>query len=1224
MLRAKTRFGAVATAILVAALLVPVAATPVNASGSPAQSPAPIYLDPHYSFAERAADLVSRMTLEEKVEQLSTNNAPPIPRLGVQQYTYWNEGQHGVNTLGANANDGATHVGGVRLPIATATSFPTNFAAGMSWDPEMMYRETTAVSDEARGFVDKSLWGTGQNNLSSPTSYGSLTYWAPTVNMDRDPRWGRADETFGEDPYAVQQMTGAYVNGYQGQTLDGKSLTGYLKVAATAKHFALNNIDSGRLENSSNTDDANLRDYYTAQFRSLIEDAHVSGLMTGLNAINGTPATTDTYTVNELAQRTYGFTGYITSDCIGIRAIYRSAPSGHDWAPPGWTTDHQGDNATWTNTATGQQVSGKAGAEAYALRAGTALNCLGYENRLKYVQEAIKAGVLSEGVVDTALVHLFTVRMQTGEFDPPGKVPYTKITKDVIESPAHQALAQQVAANDIVLLKNDSLSDGHPLLPVNAAALGRVVIVGALANSVTLGGYSGHPSLQVNAVQGITAAVHAADPNASVTYDGCGTSTTATAPAQCSAQTQADMKTADLVVVFAGTDAQVASEGSDRTSLAMPGNYGSLISQVHQAGNPRTALVIQSDGPVKIDDIQNDFPAIVFSGYNGESQGSALASVLTGAQNPSGHLDFTWYRDDSQLPPITNYGLTPSQTAGLGRTYMYFTGTPSYPFGYGLSYSHFAYSHVEVGPKSVTANGDVHVSFDVANTGSSPGATVAQLYAAAGFAVPGVQLPKKQLVRFQKTRTLRPGEHQHISLNVHVPDLSRWDESRLKQVVYDGPYQFQVSADAAAVMGSGTVQVSGAITPHVQSVTVQPGQVVFHAGETLNLTGQNPWIADDTDPSMEQPHATADHIVEAVNNDQSFVDLRHADVRYASSNPDVATVAASGKVTMTGAGTATITASVNGVSGSAVIVVDQLALTAPPTMAPGDTATVTTSLPNPSSHSLRDATITLTTPSGWTATPASPATFATIPAGGTAVTTWTIAVPADAKPGGYHLTALATYEGPRGQVSAPAVAQSSLPYPAVQPPYRTFAAPADGPAAFSQQGDEFGITTDGWNVWTGNDEYGATYLPAGATSDTTAVVRVDHQDDTNPWSKAGIMMRTDITRAAASTGYAIIAVTPENGVTFEWDGTGNGRLDQDVNTGARSATTPIWLKLTRNGATFAGYYSTDAVNWTKVASADVPGTSSNEDVGMFTTSNDPLVAGRADFSDFQVTPTSSG
>ena len=439
-------------------------ATPQAVAATQASSSTPIYLNTAYSFQARAADLVSRMTLAEKVSQLNTNTAPAIPRLGVQSYVYWSEGQHGINTLGADNNNGGVS-GGVH-----ATSFPTNFASSMSWDRALMYQETTAISDEVRGELDKSLFGTGQNNLGpSASDYGSLTFWAPTVNLDRDPRWGRNDEAFGEDPYFVGQMAGAFVNGYEGNSVTGQPANGYLKVAATAKHYAMNDTENNRMGISSNASDTDIRQYYTKQFASLIENAHVSGLMSSYNAINGTPSVADTYTLNQIAQRTYGFGGYITSDCGAVGTTYNNPPGGHDWAPPGWTTDNQGGNSTWTNTASGAKVSGPAGGQAYALRAGTALNCTGYENTVTNIQAAINAGILSEGVIDTALTRVFTVRMQTGEFDPAGSVPYTSITKAQIQSPAHQALATTVADNSLVLLKNANVSGtSAPLLPANA------------------------------------------------------------------------------------------------------------------------------------------------------------------------------------------------------------------------------------------------------------------------------------------------------------------------------------------------------------------------------------------------------------------------------------------------------------------------------------------------------------------------------------------------------------------------------------------------------------------------------------------------------------------------------------------------------------------------------------------------------------------------------------
>jgi beta-glucosidase-like glycosyl hydrolase len=981
----------------------------------------------------------------------------------------------------ADTNNGGV-TGGVH-----ATSFPTNFASTMSWDPQLTYQETTAISDEARGFLDKSLWGTGQNNLGpSPNDYGMLTYWAPTVNMDRDPRWGRTDEAFGEDPYLVSQMAGAFVDGYQGETLSGTPMTPYLKVASTAKHYALNDNENNRHADSSNTTDANIRDYYTAQFKSLVENAHVSGIMTSYNAVNGTPQPASTYTVNELLQRTYGFNGYTTSDCGAVGDIYSSGS--HDWAPPGWTTSTVNGTTTWTNTATGQQLPGAAGGQAYAIRAGTQLNCTGSEYTRPNIQAAIKTGVLSEGVIDNALVHLFTLRMETGEFDPPSQVAYTKITKSVIQSPAHQALAEKVAANDLVLLKNDSVAGtSAPLLPADPAKLNNVVIVGNLANTVTLGGYSGAPALRVNAVQGITSAVKAANPNATVTYDSCGTSTRATASASCSAATQAAIKSADLVIVFAGTDGNVAGEGKDRTTLAMPGNYNSLISQVAALGNPRTAMVIQSGGPVDISSTQSGFPAIVFSGYNGESQGTALAQVLFGQVNPAGHLDFTWYSSDSQLPGMKNYGLTPSQTGGLGRTYMYFTGAPTYPFGYGLSYSHFSYSHITVAPGQVNANATVPVSFDVTNTGSVPGATVAQLYVAPQFTVPGVELPKEQLEGFQRTAVLAPGQSQHITLLVKAASLSQWDEQSLKQAVYDGPYQFRVGPDSATVAGSGTVDVTGAIAPHVQYVTVQPDQVVFTPGGTLDLTGKNPWIAPDTNPSLEQPHATADNIVEAVSNDQSFVNLSGATVSYASSNPNVATVSSTGKVTAIAHGVATIRVTVNGVTGTTPIVVQQpFTLSAPATAAPGSTATVTTALPDAGSRPLTNVSVTLAVPAGWTATATSPSTFATVQPGQTAQTTWQVTVPADAKPGSNELTAGASFTDANGPGTATATAEVSLPY-------------ASLPDAFNNPGISDDSNPSAGNLDGGGFSYSAQTLAAAGL---TPGASITHDGVTFTWPNA--------------------------------------------------------------------------------------------------------------------------
>jgi hypothetical protein len=401
---------------------------------------------------------------------------------------------------------------------------------------------------------------------------------------------------------------------------------------------------------------------------------------------------------------------------------------------------------------------------------------------------------------------------------------------------------------------------------------------------------------------------------------------------------------------------------------------------------------------------------------------------------------------------MQNYGLTPSQTAGMGRTYQYFTGTPTYPFGYGLSYSTFTYSHVMADPHAVSADRKVNVHFKVTNTGTVPGATVAQVYAATPFSVPGVELPEKRLAGFQKTAVLQPGQTQSIAVPVKISDLALWDEQQHKNVVYDGPYQFQVATNSSDVVGSDTVDVTGATTARVTYVTVQPDQVEFTPGQTLDLTGKNPWIKDDTAQAAQ--HAPADGIVEAVNNDESFVDLAHAHVTYASSNPNVAAVSSSGMVQAIAAGTATISATVNGVAGSTPIVVKQpFTLSAPAIAPPGSALTATTTLPNPSSAPLSNVSMTLTAPAGWTVTPTTPASFDSVAPGQTVQTTWAITAPTGTNPASYGLSAQASFTSANGQGNSSDASTVSVPYPSLSAAFNN--------AGISDDSDIYAANFDG-------------------------------------------------------------------------------------------------------------------------------------------------------------------
>jgi beta-glucosidase-like glycosyl hydrolase len=933
--------------MLIASLAV--AAAAAAAIGTPiASAQEPAYRDTTLPFAERAADLVSRMTLAEKAAQLSTTNAPAIPRLGVQEYAYWSEALHGVNAFWGGD---ATATGGVDINNVRATSFPSNLSASLAWDPALVRKETSAISDEARGFLDPSLYGKSQNDLGPDAgAYGSLFYFAPTVNMDRDPRWGRVDEAFGEDPLLAGALGAAWVQGFQGETASGRQRSRYLKAVTTLKHYALNNTEDDRMGLSSNTDEGTIRDYYTRQFRQIIQHAHATGVMSSYNSINGSPAVSNNLTLNVLLRRTFGFTGYTTSDCGAVGTQYRAddpnnpaaqnpsssalAISGHDWAPPGWSTNHADQAALWTKDGTLIPISARSGAEAWALRAGTGLNCVGDpgqaghpafwdplrpvfadENKLAYIDQAISSGVLSEDVIDRELLPVFTQRMRTGEFDPRDAQPYAKINKTAIESPAHRKLTQTLARETLTLLQNRRpKGSGARLLPVNPKRVKKVVVVGDQGNKVFLGDYSGAPSERVSLLDGIRQAV----PKAQVFYDDGKSSTTSTGAPSLAPATQTAIKSADLVVVMVGTDANVNTEGYDRKTLALPGNYQQLIEQVAALGNPKIALVDQSAGPVDLTKVRGDVASILFSAANGQRQGAAAADVIFGKANPSGHLSFTWYSGDSQLPAKNDYDLTPAGTGGLGRTYMHFTRNPTYPFGYGMSYTTFRFSKARALRRKVAASGTVRVSFRVKNTGKRAGATVAQLYAAPPRAA-GVTLPKQLLAGFQRTRVLKPGASQRITIAVPLIErLRQWNAKRGREVVYPGTWRLRVAASSRQIARSLPVRISGRIPRTIATVSLAPPKVAFKAGQTLALRGRNPWL-DGLAPTQYQ--SEGDTIISATRRDDSFVDLTGAPMTFTSNRPDVLRVAGDGVITAVAPGVATISVTVGGKTARTTFVV---------------------------------------------------------------------------------------------------------------------------------------------------------------------------------------------------------------------------------------------------------------------------------------------------------------
>ncbi len=376
-------------------------ATVVSVMLLSSSEPVPIYLNTSYSFEERAADLVSLLTLEEK-QSLLGNNMAAVPRLGIKAYNVWSEALHGVLS-GANAAAG----------IPGPSSFPNSVAIGSTWDPDLAQRMASAITDEARAIFQTGTKG--------------LTFWSPVVEPVRDPRWGRTGESYGEDPFLAAQMARGFVRGFMGPDKT------YLKAVPTAKHYFANNSEFDRHVSSSNMDSRDMREFYLYPYKTLIEQENLPSIMTSYNAVNGEPTTSSEYYVDVIARRTYGMKGYVTGDCSAVDDIF----TGHYYVD------------------TAEQAA------AEGLYAGVDSDCGSIYQR--YMISAYEQGLVSMAVVDRALVNMFTVRMRTGEFDPEEKVPYTKYPTTMINSPANQALSVELATKTAVLLKNTN--QALPLQP---------------------------------------------------------------------------------------------------------------------------------------------------------------------------------------------------------------------------------------------------------------------------------------------------------------------------------------------------------------------------------------------------------------------------------------------------------------------------------------------------------------------------------------------------------------------------------------------------------------------------------------------------------------------------------------------------------------------------------------------------------------------------------------
>jgi len=699
----------------------------------------PGYLDTTKPIEQRITDLLGRLTLEEKAAQLNHLNQG-VPRLGIPMWGGWNQTLHGVWSK------------------EPTTLFPAAIAMGATWDPELIHAVADAMSDEARALYNAKAEG--------PRSKHGLVYRSPVINISRDPRWGRIQEVFSEDPYLTGRMAVAYVKGLQGEDIN------HLKVAATVKHFAVNNVETGRQHLSADVDERNLMEYWLPHWKDAIMEAHAQSVMSSYNAINGTPDAINHYLLTDILRGKWGFDGFVTDD-LGAVALLTGSRAGRE-------------------RETGQRAAeDPVEAAAMAIKAGNDSDDTEFEVNIPL---AVKRGLLSMKDVDGALRNVLRVGFRLGAFDPTENSPYSRLSMSTVRSSDHLALSLKVAQESITLLSNK-----RNFLPLKREAVHSVAVIGPAGDmDYETGNYYGKPARKEGVVQGLR---NLLGKKVDVRYEkGAGFIDVAD-PAMIAKAVELAKKS-DVVILCLGTNLQVEAEGKDRRDLNLPGAQEQLLEAV-AAANPQTALVLMSAGPLAVTWAQDHLPAILSAWYPGEAGGTAIARALFGDDNPGGHLPYTTYASLDGVPPQNEYDVS------KGYTYLYFKGVPLYPFGHGLSYTRFEYSHLALASKALSAKGTIEVSFDVTNAGDRAGSDVAQLYTHQEKS--SVVQPIKSLRAFKRI-TLQAGQTQKVTLSIPVARLGFYDVHSKNFVIEPGTYDLVVGSSSEDIRLRSTIRVAASET----------------------------------------------------------------------------------------------------------------------------------------------------------------------------------------------------------------------------------------------------------------------------------------------------------------------------------------------------------------------------------------------------------------------------
>lgn len=692
------------------------------------------FQNPDMDIEKRIDNLLSLMTLNEKIGALSTN--PSVVRLGIKG-TGHVEGLHGL-ALGGPGEWG----GKGKVPLPT-TTFPQAYGLGETWDTELLQKVAQAEGYEARFALQK-------------YHRGGLVIRAPNADLARDPRWGRTEESYGEDAFFNGTMTVAFVKGLQGNNPK------YWQTASLMKHFLANSNEDGRTYTSSDFDERLLREYYALPFQMGVMQGGSRAYMAAYNKINGIPAMVHPI-LKDITQKEWGQNGIICTDGGAFKLLL---------------SDHK----YYTDKFLGAAAAIKAGINQFL------------DDYTEGVYGAISNGYLKEKEIDDVLRGNFRVMIKLGMLDPEGLNPYAEIgtgkdTLDPWKSTAHKNLALEATLKSIVLLKNDPVKR---LLPLQRNTIKRIAVIGPRANEVLLDWYSGTPPYMITPLEGIKAK---AGKDITITY----------ALNNADGKAAELAKNADIVIVLVGNhpycdagwaNCPVPSNGKeavDRQSVTL--EQEDLIKIAYQA-NPNTIAVLISSFPYAINWTQEHVPAIVHLTQNSQELGTALADVLFGDYNPAGRLTQTWVKDITDLPALLDYNIR------NGRTYMYFKGTPLYAFGYGLSYTTFDYKTIETNTATLKQGEDLTVNVSVCNTGSRDGEEVVQLYV--HHTGSHVQRPIKELKAFQRV-LIKAGETKTAILTLKSKDLEYWNTNTQK---------FEIEKDSIVIEiggASNTIQLTKSI-----------------------------------------------------------------------------------------------------------------------------------------------------------------------------------------------------------------------------------------------------------------------------------------------------------------------------------------------------------------------------------------------------------------------------